>query len=528
MIGCIRKMKILLCGLAIMVLFYSGTELSAQEKKGTASIVVPNPLTVGIDDLGWKQGWRWYGEKDLNKPHFINGPEGRWMGLADYEIIVDISRAVNTRLLCLFIMSEFDRSNICADYPSTTEYGENWDNSSLVSDDDFKIMNYVKHNAAYMEFGLHGVRHNHWINGEISGEFARNNYNKNPYSVSELQKHLECYKRLIDQYGISFPKSFVPPRHCYYHNPDDSMDTGGLMASWGVKYVSWGHKFWRGYDENVVNPMSNCQLNHGVLVLERDQAIPWKGSLSVAPDSISTDLCYETTHWHNYIAASPEDNPSIGEKWIRWFNMIRDSPDRYLPKNTAQLYSQALYLKYAEIKTDNNRVFIDNANMPDWAYEKEFVGNLVMKIPLTDGQHISSVSFDQDEQIASCYEERGFGYVVLPELKQKRYIVQINTGAQQLPNCVVNNGTYNVMQLETKPDAVSLVLEMYGTQNVHIRLADYKPHSVKSLSRDLTINFWNWNEQEMLCVINVTAEDIQGVQGKIILQTQVNGLSPIK
>ena len=68
-----------------------------------------------------------------------------------------------------------------------------------------------------------------------------------------------------------------------------------------------------------------------------------------------------------------------------------------------------------------------------------------------------------------------------------------------MPNCVVNNGTYNVMQLETKPDAVSLVLEMYGTQNVHIRLADYKPHSVKNLSRDLTINFWNWNEQEALC-----------------------------
>ena len=106
--------------------------------------------------------------------------------------------------------------------------------------------------------------------------------------------------------------------------------------------------------------------------------------------------------------------------------------------------------------------------------------------------------------------------------------MQINTGAQQLPNCVVNNGTYNVMQLETKPDAVSLALEMYGTQNVHIRLADYKPHSVKNLSRDLTINFWNWNEQEMLCVINVTAEDIQGVQGEIIVQTQTNGLSSME
>lgn len=93
--------KILVSALALLVLFFSRTELSAQEKNRTASIVVPNPFTVGIDDLGWKQGWRWYGAKDLNKPHFINGPEGRWMGMADYKIIIDIARAVNSRLLCL-------------------------------------------------------------------------------------------------------------------------------------------------------------------------------------------------------------------------------------------------------------------------------------------------------------------------------------------------------------------------------------------------------------------------------------------
>ena len=195
--------------------------------------------------MGWKQGWST--DVDSVNPHHIDGPEGRWMGMADYEVVIDIAKAVNTRILGLFIMSEFDRSNICADFPSTTEEGANWDNSDRKRDDDHRIMNYVKSNAAYLEFGLHGVRHNHWKDGKKSGEFARNNLNINPHTVEEMQQHLKCYKRLIDQYGISFPKSFVPPRHCYYYNPEDSMDTGGLMASWGIKYVSWGHKFFKTY-----------------------------------------------------------------------------------------------------------------------------------------------------------------------------------------------------------------------------------------------------------------------------------------
>jgi hypothetical protein len=498
------------------------TTLESSPVPQKAAIVVPAPLTVGIDDLGWKQGWSTDVAEDRNKPSHIDCPEGRWMGMADYEAIVGIAKSVKSRLLCLFIMSEFDRSNICAEYPTTTEQGENWDNSALVSDNDYTIMNYVKRNAAHMEFGLHGVRHEHWDDGNITfAEFAGGNYNRRPYPVETVTKHLECYKRLIDQYDISFPKSFVPPKHCYYYDPNNPMDTGGLVASWGIKYVSWGHKYWQGYDRIVSNPLSYCQFDHGVLVLERDQAVPWRGSLGVAPEAISMDFYYECTHWHNYIAARPQDNPTVGKKWIKWFNLIKDSPGRYLPKNTAQLYAQALYLEYAKFYIEGDKVSIDNTNMPDWAYEKEFIGNLVIKVPLIKGQHISSVSFDQNEQIACCYEDRGFGYVVLPALKQKRYEVQINAGPQLLSNCVVNNGTYNVKRLEIKPETVLLKLEMYGTQEVHVKLAELKPRDVKSLSKDLTINSWKWDEQEKFCVINVTAQDIQGAQGEIVLHSQV-------
>lgn len=515
-----RKVKnLLLITMVLINLQIAGQTLS-NSKSG---IVVPIPLSVGIDDMGWKQAWSSDVMTDRNKPHHIDCQEGRWMTLSDYESVVNIAKKVDSRLLGLFIMSEFDRSNICAEFPSTTEYGKNWDNSSLVSDDDFKIMDYVKDNAAFLEFGLHGVRHEYWENGKIrTGEFANNNYNKKPYPLEKMQNHLQCYKYLLDQYNITFPKSFVPPKHCYYHKPEDSMDTGGLMASWGIKYVSWGHKYWgANYDERALNPMSNMLYNHGVLVLERDQSVPWSKSVGVAPDTISTDFYYECTHWHNYVAAAPKDNPIVGEKWVQWFNMIKDSPDRYLPKNTSQLNSQALYLKYANILIDGNKLTIDNTQMPDWAYEEDFVGNLVIKIPLDNEQHISSVLFSSPMSVASCFKDRGFGYVVLPKLEQQKYEVIIHTGTTQLYNCVVNNGTYNINKMEIKDKKVLLDVEMYGTQNIHIRLKSGKPTKIKSLNKGLSIESWKWNADKKVCEVMIKAGDIQGVTGKVEIKLSI-------
>ncbi|MHC4432740.1 MAG: hypothetical protein ACYTBS_12945, partial [Planctomycetota bacterium] len=79
-------------------------------------INVPKPMAIDIDDLGWKQGW------DLNQsggPYRLGLPKGRVMALDDYRVIVDIGKAAGVRIKCLFIMSEFDRSNICAQYPTT-------------------------------------------------------------------------------------------------------------------------------------------------------------------------------------------------------------------------------------------------------------------------------------------------------------------------------------------------------------------------------------------------------------------------
>ena len=69
---------------------------------------VPKPMSIDIDDLGWKEGW------DLDEsggPYRLGLPEGRLMGLPDYEVITYIGDQVGARIKCLIIMSEFDRTN---------------------------------------------------------------------------------------------------------------------------------------------------------------------------------------------------------------------------------------------------------------------------------------------------------------------------------------------------------------------------------------------------------------------------------
>ena len=460
-----------------------------------APAVVPTPLSVGIDDVGWKRGW-----STANTGGPWRGGLSRYMVWEDYEVLVYVAEAVRTRLLCLFVMCEWDRSNICAEYPTTTQEGSLWDNSELVSDDDFTIMNYIKDNAAYIEFGLHGVGHEHWENGvRTRAEFANGG---SPWSWDDVWSHMECFQRLIGQYGISLPKSFVAPAHCYYYNPADPYDTGALMHTWGVKY---GH-----------HPATYVTDN-GLMVLSRIFHLGWSQP-SVAPSTIPSGYYCEGSHWTNYVEIDPANNHIAGDKWIAWFNKIKDEPDRYLPKNTAQLFSQYLYQRYADVDIDGNIVEIDNTGMPDWAYELDLVGNLLLKLPLKSGTHVSSASLSGGD-IACYYEDAGFGYVVLPKLEKSNYVLTYSTGTSEMSNCVLNDGTYNVDKFEIRGDSASLSLEMYGTQDVKVKLDTFKPAGMQSSIASLIINSSQWDEATNTLVMNITATDVQGIEGDILISS---------
>ncbi len=463
----------------------------------TFALNVPKPMAIDIDDLGWKQGWDLH---DSGGPYRLGLPRGRVMSLPDYEVLVYISKAVGVRLKCLFIMSEFDRSNLCARYPTTNEKGGAWDNSALVSDSDFAVMNYVKENAAHIEFGLHGVRHEFWdahTHASSRAEWADNG-KKRPHDV--LWGHLECFKKLIDQYGMDFPQSVRTAAANYYYNPTDPEDTGALMSAWGVKYATL--------------PDREYVTDHGLMVLLRSGGIAWDAVGSTPNTYPQTE--FMTSHWTNFVTLDPARDHEARDKWIAWFNKVKDDPDRYTAKNTAQLHSQFLYRKFSQISATGNTVLVDNRQMPDWAYGLELLGNLVLKHKLRDGEHISSASLN-GRDIACYYEERGYAYIVLPRLEKKQYTLTVTTGTTEMPTYVWNDGTYNVEDFQGGTDHAVVGLEMYGTQQVKVKLR-FEPREVTSSNTDLEIKEWRYEAPFLIMLIR--GRNIQGQRGTITIRSK--------
>ncbi|MFC1586127.1 hypothetical protein ACFL5V_11305 [Fibrobacterota bacterium] len=467
---------------------------------GASGMNLPNPMGIDIDDLGWKRGWS---TDQSGGPWRVGLPQGRWMVLDDYEAVANIGIATGVRIKCLFIMSEFDRSNICANYPTTTQDGDQWDNSDLVSDDDFVIMDYVKDNAAYIEYGMHGVGHEHWdaqTHERTRAEWAYEN--GDPWPYEEVWGHAECFGLLSAQYGLSYPISVRNCNASFYYNPSDTGDTGGLMAGFGVKYATL--------------PVPREYLDdHGLMVIERGNGVGWS-DMSSAPSSVpSTPMM--TSHWANFVEPDPADNQTATNRWITWYNRVKDASDRYAAKNTVQLYSQFLYYTYADVSINSGTVSIDNTGMPGWAYDQEKVGNVLFKHPLDNGEHISSVDFSGGN-ISAYYEDRGYGYIVLPMLDRENYSFSYSVGSSEMETYVMlDDGTYNVEAFETwDSDSARVTVEMYGTQNVMVKLT-FEPQEVESASDDLTLVDWSYAEPVL--TMRVRAADVQGSTGPINIRS---------
>ena len=172
--------------LVFLLLILGTIALNAQD------VTFPRAFAIAIDDIGWNQG------------SSLGNEGGPWragvrreMNIKDYMPIVAIAKGAGIRLQGLFVLSEMDRANVCAKYPTITKQGAKFDNSKNVNDEQIQIMNYVKDNAAYFEFGLHGVGHEHFTDGVRSrAEWYDTDHHK-PWPEQDSRDHLKCFIEIM-------------------------------------------------------------------------------------------------------------------------------------------------------------------------------------------------------------------------------------------------------------------------------------------------------------------------------------------
>ncbi|MEX0679824.1 MAG: hypothetical protein WD097_00440 [Balneolales bacterium] len=475
-------------------------------------IFFPDGFAIVVNQVGYMQG------------HSLEHIDGPWRAgirrhftVNDYKPMAEVGKAVGIRFMSLFVLAEMDRLNVVATLPHARQEGTDFDNHENIGPEQLEIMGYVKKNAANIELGVAGVGHEWWDDGVKTRSEWYNLADNEPRSEEMVRRHMDVIRNILWQYGISedqghsFPESFSA--YGYYWNPGADYSTGRLFSDYGGKYVStrFGH-----IPELNPPPEMSGGFDNGVYAYDRGiYGNVWHRYADPPSEPVETFVADQLdSHWANWLATDDWLQPEVNEMWIEFFRRVQAYPYRYLAKNTEQFYSQMLYKKHTTVNLNNGRAEIDNRSMPDDPYQYDLLGNMVLSIPLQDGQHVSQALIDGNA-VAAYFEEAGYGYIYLPKLDQDVYTVTWEIGNEPIPNSVNNSGTYNVYDSRPGSNVSRYEIKMYGTQDVRFRVSD--DYTATSEHEGLTILNQEYDSSARELVVTIQGQDIIGETGVIRL-----------
>lgn len=516
------KRNLIVIFMLVMAIVMDKTDSAAQK------LTFPRAFAFAIDDMGWNNG----GDLSSQQGPWRDGVN-KHMTLSDYQAVVNVGKAVGARVQGLFVLCEMDRQNICGKYPTTTMYGSDWNNSANVNDDQMTIMNFVRDNAAHLEFSIHGIAHEYWPSKgkRVRAEWYNLTDNA-PWPEDSLLNHLKCFQEIMSQYGLnaenghSFPESFVPGMYGYYWNPSGDYSMGKLLHEYGVRFANTKFSFISAQNPPIGDNAGG--FDHGILAINRlNYGNSWDqfGALpSTALNNQKSDII--ESHWPNWQSANANGQEAVTNKWIAYYKSVQNNPNRYIAKNTEQLYSQWLYNRYTKVQEGvSGTVTIDNSSMADDAYSNNLLSNMVLKIKLDPDEHISSALIDQNPIAAYC-EDQGYAFIYLPKLEKRIYTLVYTVGQNSLTQGVFNDGTYTIYSFKADSSTVSIDLKMYGTQTVKIKTA--KPIAVKSSNANLKINSTIYDESTGVLSLEIYGRDFQGERGIVTINNSTVSTNIVK
>jgi hypothetical protein len=465
---------------------------------------IPYAIGQAVDDMGWRD-WDNRRKSVMNYQKLLREKAT----VADYQTVIDIGKAAGTRLATVWIMQDLDRRNAVAkakyntpvaQYDMTSD-GTKWRNH--VTRDQVQVMDLVKRNAAFMEFGMHGVSHEHFRNGvEQRAEYAHINESKPGHALTwgwaDMNLKAQCYRELLRQWFsrdlLRFPIAEVPPAHAYYYSKTDPHTTGALLHKYGVKYINGGMnvstRIYKGY-----------LIDHGVIFINRAYgtnwdwvgATPWEGYWN------DYDKPYYPSDNYGWVEAHFPNLWNAKNKWVKYLVGMNDSPQRFLARNSAECSWQFLYHKFGTITGSAGAYTIDMTKVDPQAYTYNLLGPMVLKVYVGDGQ-VSSASLTGGAQVFGYWKDTfGYAYLVVGKngnwmgrLDPATYDMTVSFGPTTMPSYVdLTGATYNVFGLDAGADSATMRLQMYGTQTVKVKLP-FAPAAVTSSNPLLIVKSWSY------------------------------------
>lgn len=466
-------------------------------------LYVPDSIMCAIDDMGWLKGG------DLRK---IGGPSrlisNRDPVISDYQGVKEIAEKSGTRLLGLFVLSEMDKENTCSKKEYNTPYcksdmtelGTEWHNRENIAFAE-EVMNFMYENSAYIEFGMHGVRHEYFKDGGyINAEWANGDTGES-WGIENTEIHCNAFEEILRQYfpkeKCSFPVCFVPPSHAFAFYSDDS----AILRKHGIKYSCSSCAF----RPSMKSLRNSGQYSNGILFLDRTEHLGVNVEDNI-PSYIPSNA-WIGTHFPNYWGKSHN-------KWVKYLKGLNKNYSTMLGRNSVENYSQWIYNRFCAYQFTLGTIAINNLYMPEWAYENDYITGIWLKIHLHGGYHLSDVSVPGLKAAGYYEDEFDNGYVYLIDSDSTNGCLQkkIYKGTYKI-NKSVNLGTYidlagetfSVLNLADDNKRVDALLRIYGNHEVRINLS-------KTVSRitDTSLSDNSYSINDNIVTVHLRAENMIG------------------
>ena len=324
---------------------------SSKNELGIAA-VIPKPIQVVIDDVGWWSGqdgskWQEPYRTGINRKHVP----------ADHEAIAKLGRTLGIRPQAATILCEWDKENILRKLPTSTWLGEKWDNKKWVGPWMEEAAGIIRNNKDHYELTLHGIGHEYWTDGKFTrAEWADRSGTMRP--LDQVEKHLDFFEALLQQHNLGqFPKSFVPTAFLHGFGPtgDHEQSMAAVLAKRGVEYIN-----------TPFDDMYNAEgvqygvfgFDAGVITVDRGRdLLSWK-SIGRAPQGeVRGPTC--GMHWPNLLHENPERNSEIVDAWVQLLKPYNENFETMLAPNSLYFRHQLVQHVCASVEVTGKKVKLD-------------------------------------------------------------------------------------------------------------------------------------------------------------------------
>ena len=326
------------------------------------SVIIPSAIQICVDDLGWFNGAdaRHIGRPSRTGMVRAHAPE-------DYTALNEIGKAIGQRILCPFVIGEWDKDNILRGEYGTTYEPDTWNRAATINMPLAERCFEEAEKSEYIEYAFHGVLHgNYDREGRQITEQECFSY-KTPedkklsvQSEEEIAHRFELFFKIYDSWGFKKKiRAYAAPNSVPAHlSTNDVLPLANIISSYGFPYWVNSWKKTVGHTEfiNDILYMEKCTKSN----------IPWN-ACDVDPLLIS-DFGKEgdeafgsvmSTHWPNFLRFHKEYNLERVDNWAKFFKKQSDIFGLMTSKDIAFAGNQFIYRTYSKVYVENNTVIID-------------------------------------------------------------------------------------------------------------------------------------------------------------------------